>query len=326
MTFTQQEEVRLRDDLRALRAGKRLSWSRIGEMLDIVGSYGYWQAEGARSFSAWLRALAHSLGCRESSLWRYRSAARQYKRVSKEMRNWELPIPPPERLPDYVSPENIELLAKLARVAPQDLVHALAARIVRGEITRGELRRTWQIFRPALGSRTARGRGSQPPQINHGDPQQHESALEALIFNALVGSTGAWSGHEGIRLYKAFTCVQPEPLPASAADLNRFDTVVVLRAERDPLEIHGFQCEGTCWVPTCLHDELMRYADYCDYLWVIGEQGMEAIDSTKFPFGVGLAAVHGVQVHVIRPAAPTARPVRYREAMLNSLLTLSLEG
>jgi hypothetical protein len=44
---------------------------------------------------------------------------------------------------EFSEPRNIELLAKLARVAPPSVLDPLTERVLDGDITREELRRTW---------------------------------------------------------------------------------------------------------------------------------------------------------------------------------------
>lgn len=93
--------------------------------------------------------------------------------------------PAPAELPDTVSPENLELLGKLSRFVPDEHLPTLAQRVLTGDITRAELRQTWVAYRPALGGRTARGKGVAVPWVSPIDPKQCLSIVEAQVFTAL---------------------------------------------------------------------------------------------------------------------------------------------
>lgn len=314
---------RLVEDLEALRAGKRVPWSRVGNHLDAAWSSDYWQSEGVRSFSRWIRDIARRCEYAESSLWRYLSAVREYRRVSGELRNLGIDVPPPEALPDFVSADNIELLSKLARVAPREVLSSLAIRTVRGEITRNELRQAWRTFRPALAGRTARGRARSRPRVNYSDPQQRESLREAEIVNALELSDGNWTGRTDLRSYRVIAHVRVES-HSDEDDGIVFDAVTVIETAEGLLELHGLQCNGLPYLFESLLSEVVRAADFCDFFWLIGRQEDPRVDVNHLPASVGLAIVNGLQINVVREAAPTPRPVRYREAMLETLMMRTL--
>ena len=233
----------LHSNIDSVTKAKARDWTAIGRLLDHVEITGYWK-EQAASYSDWLKLFASRLGLGEASLWRYLASARYYDNVKPMLISRGLQCPPIENLPRGVSPEKLELLSKLARAAPDDVLHEVASRVIKGCITRAEMRRTWEAYRPVLGGRTARGTGTEPPKADPSDPEQFDSIVEARVFTALAGSGPAWTGLTRPYLYKIFHAVGPE-FDNHARQRFVFDAVVVTRNIKWALsEYHGIEILG----------------------------------------------------------------------------------
>lgn len=230
-------------EIAALTQGQSRSWAHIGYLLDRIDQTDYWRNE-AKSFTEWLKGHAESLGLKESTLWRYLTAGRYYIKLREALTGRGVSCPPLGELPDKVSPENLELLSKLARVAPDNALQRLAEQVISGGITRAELRTVWQAYRPALGGRTARGLGVPPPRINLRNREQFESLTEAMVLTSLASGDPSWSGIRNPDLYELFMHISPE---SDGATPRRyiFDAVAVIRDRKsDPLQIHGIEIAG----------------------------------------------------------------------------------
>lgn len=119
-------------ELAAVLRGDARTWAEIGRLLGSVEMHGLWREE-AGSFTEWLRRFAQQLGKRgESSFWRYLTAGRYYIELRKQLLSRNVQCPLLQDLPERVSPENLELLSKLERVAPPDVMHNLSERVVAG--------------------------------------------------------------------------------------------------------------------------------------------------------------------------------------------------
>lgn len=280
------------------------AWAVIGHLLDQVDVTGFWQ-EHASSFSEWLRSFASSLGLGEASLWRYLASARYYKKLQETLSGRGVPCPQLNDLPGSVSPENLELLAKLARVAPDKVVQSIAARVVDGSIKRAEMRRTWEAYRPALAGRTARGTGVEVPTIDLRDSKQFHSVVEAQVFTSLSAADPAWTGIRRPHSFEIFHRIQPE-FDKSARERFEFDAVVVTRASKnDPLEFHGIEIRGNGILTASVIALLQKQLPYCNYLWLaIGAQSQE-IDDCDLPAQVGLLVAEYNSVRVLRQAQPS---------------------
>ncbi len=315
----------LRKELRALKSGRRPAWPRIGHLLDAADSSGFWETQGAASFTQWVRSLARSLGRKERIFWRYLTAARFYeKRLRPLLTHRKFAAPPLTELPDVVSPENLELLSKLARVAPEEVLDPLGRRVVQGEITRAELNRAWQAFRPALGGRTARGRGMRKPRLDRDDPHQYESQLKATVYHALQVVGAQWTGYKNPVSYEVFFQVRPERVPQQTFS-DVFDVVAVVRSQEGPVELHGVEVIGK-FSSESLQPKLSHAAEYCDYFWVARSEEAADVDLSRIPESIGLLVARGGWIQVVRRATRTSQSGRYRENLLAGLLAQAIRG
>jgi hypothetical protein len=306
-------------DLAALAKGEVRSWAQIGLLLDQVDHSGYWQ-KSSGSFTEWLKALSPSLNLKEASLWRYLTAARYYQELRKTLIASGVSIPSLDELSDKVSPENIEILSKLARVMPDDVFRKIAQQVVASTVTRAELRETWLAYRPVLEGRTARGKGVAVPKINPADSFQSESMLEAQIFTALSANGSEWTGIERPDRYELFMHVSPE-LPLNARQRFTFDAVAAVRAHKSaPLTFHGIEIKGSYLISRSTYELLERQTPFCDFLWVATHGRTSELSMECIPEHVGLMIADGNSIQVIRPAQRSQQSGHYTGELAKGLL------
>ncbi len=118
-------------DLKALAEGQQRSWPRLATLLEEVDRSEYWR-ERAGSFTEWLEEFAEAMTLKPATLWRILSAGRFYASLRSDLAGNGISAPPLDALPASVSPEALELLAKLGRVAPSDVTNEIAARVLAG--------------------------------------------------------------------------------------------------------------------------------------------------------------------------------------------------
>lgn len=295
VTPDQSTRKQVATQLVAVEQGTKRSWGQIGQCLIQVEQFGIWQRE-ADSFTGWLQLNAAKFGHTESTLWRYLSASRFYEELRVRLRRDHISSPPLESLPDSISPESIELLSKLTRVAPADVVRETAERLIKGTVTRAELRAKWQAFRPVLGGRTARGRGVPTPRFNASDRAQRYSQLEGLIFTALSADS-RWTGNPNPDLYQLVHHVQPDKMDPPRVS---FDAVAVVRQRRDdPLMLHGIEVVGALLGRL---DIFETRAPYCDALWIAVHKEIGDISTRTVPHYVGILRLGNQGMLVERPA------------------------
>lgn len=287
----------LADELAALSRGEVRSWGLMGYLLDQAEKTSYWQSE-ARSFSAYVELLANRYGVKTGSLWRYLTAGRYYDELRQHYGGGQSALFPPLReVADAVSPEKLEILSKLSRVAPDDVMTALVLRVVRSEITRAELRAQWEAYRPVLAGRTARGDGVSPPRVDHADPDQAAQLGEANVAFTLLSAGSAWTGCIDPDLYEVFV-----ELRVKAPSPMVFDFVALQRRTPDSaLELHGIEVLSRLGRQN-LTTKIRPLLPFFNFVWLALPEDAGPVPECTLPDFVGVLRVGQRGVTVERAA------------------------
>jgi hypothetical protein len=269
-------------------------------MLDRTDANGDW-SRSASTFSDWMGAEAQKLGLGASNLWRYLASVRYYETLRRRLSGAGFKIPRLLDLPSSVSPENLEILSKLERAMPAVNFNELASDVLAGQVTRAKLRDTWLAFRPALGGRTARGKGAQAPTIDPRDPDQHSSVLEALVYTALSNYGPSWTGAPNPAIYQLITNVVPEP-NSQTESRTTLDLVAVIQEVKDgPILLHGVEIRGNnlvARVPRMLQAQSL----YCHSMWLAVPKVSPELDALAIPAKFGLLVTANEKIQVVRKA------------------------
>ena len=300
-------------------------WHRIGVLLDEVERTQAWR-ESAGSLTEWVQKTAPLLGLKEASLWRFLRSRRIYDDLRRQMAARGHELPEPEALPPQVSAESLELFEKLRRAAPERVTDPIALGLVRGEVTRTQLRTLWQDYRPALAGRTARGYGViSAPRVDRRDPEVADSLGEAEALLALRGGDRAWTGTSDFDIYSVFSRVELSIRRTARVAVRRvLDAVVAVRArEGADLTFHAFEVrrrhfgeETGTW--------LEEVAPYVDYAWIAVIGPIEAKVVTRAPSGLGVAEIRDGQVKVRRRPERVAGSGRLSGDLAKQLLVSEL--
>lgn len=299
-------------------------WHRIGLALDEIEKTQAWR-ESASTFTEWIQKTAPMLGLKESSLWRYMRSCRIYANLRKEMAAKGHKLPEPEFLPPQTGAESLELFEKVRRVAPERVTDPLAFGLVRGEVTRAQLRTIWLDYRPALAGRTARGYGlGSAPRVDRRDPDAAKSLGEAEALLALRGDR-AWTGTADPDIYTVFSHVGLS-LRRSARGGGRreLDAVVAVRAgEGTDLVFHAFEIRRSPVGEEC-NAWFHEVASYVDYAWIAVVGPIETDTVTSVPAGLGVAEIRPGQIRVRRPPERVAGGSRLSGELAKQLLISEL--
>lgn len=289
-------------ELKALADGKQRSWPQLATLLEEVERSEYWR-ERAGSFTEWLEHFAQVISLKPATLWRVLSAGRFYASLRSDLAGNGISAPPINALPAAVSPESLELLAKLRRVAPGDVTDEITARVLSGTITRADLRSTWQAYRPALDGRTARGRGVKAPKIDTKAGPHFNSLLEAEVFTGLKYGSKAWTGTSEPHTFQIYMNVKPEFLPDETRRFE-FDAVVVVRcASNSALVLHGIDIRPQLTVYAEQAINFVQLASpFCDRLWTAVHEANHGFGWDAIPGYVGVMAAKSQTLRVLREA------------------------
>lgn len=269
-----------------LKAKKR-SWGEIAMLILRAEETGVWKQQDSLTFSDWLESLAEQLGLQRSNLWRYRSSAYfaiDLMQLSRSLSDSELIV-----ALNRTSAENLELLSKISRVAPDGVFRQIKDQVLTGELTRKRLRETWELFKPALGGETAQGR-SRAPVVE--DPDSQASVQHAIVLSQLAENGAKWLSPMGVISSKLMG-LSSNPDDQSATGL---DAVIVARVEGwTEAQLHGVKVieslEGL--------DQFANLVRHCDHLWLAISKRNQLFDNINIPEKVGLVAVSEAGVEVV---------------------------
>ena len=276
-------------------------WHRIGVLLDEIDRTQAWR-ESASTLTEWIQKTAPLLGLKEASLWRFLRSRRIYDDLRKQMAARGHKLPEPEALPPQVSAESLELFDKLRRAAPERVTDPIALGLVRGEVTRTQLRTIWQDYRPALAGRTARGYGViSAPRVDRRDPDAEKSLGEAEALLALRGGERTWTGAPDADIYAVFSRVGLSIKRTARSPMRReLDALVAVRAgEGADLEFHAFEVRRRMFGEEC-GAWFKEVVPYVDYAWIAVVGTIEADVVANAPAGLGIAEIRDEQVRVRR--------------------------
>jgi hypothetical protein len=287
-------------EMSLLQGGGHRPWGRIFLLLYSIEQCGYFQ-QSCASFTGWVEKNAWRLQKKPAMLWRIFSSGRFVRQLQERFKEGDFAVPSLEDLPDFVNPENVEILSKLDRVMPLEPFIEVARRVFAGEVTRSELRGTWETYRPVLGGKTARGRGVVAPRLDQKDPEQHQSLIQAATLDAFQTAGPAWLGIKSPEMYKVFVHVNPEGYRVPKGRYL-FAAVVVVKPRNDSIQYHGIRFLNFAR-PQDSYDKSLVF---CDRLWVFSHSASygrrEFGEHSTVPDGVGIIDVENGMVSMHKPA------------------------
>jgi len=312
MKLKSHDEIKI--ELADIASGEDYTWGALSLLLQSVEKTLYWM-ESASSFTLWVEKKSENLGIKPATLWRVLTSGRYTMKVRGYLHRHGIEVPALEDLSGKISPENIEILAKLERVLPEEKYVEIAERVFQGNAKRAELRTLWQTYRPALKGRNARGRGVRKPQVDHENPEEHEFFMEATVLDALKASGTSWVKHDSMKSSRLFLNV----ITGDPVNQNKFSAVMTVLLENDELELHGFKY---CHPSTDIERLECPEVAFCDYFWImlpfspsfLGENP-EVIKNQYY----GVLCINDGDISVIKPAVSGPSNGEYTEQTVCTL-------
>ena len=291
-------------------------WGKIAADLLRVQHSEDWREAGFSSFSLYLGQEAKKLNRGKSALWRMISAGEFYTKLLKKL------DPQGDRLPSLTdpelsaSPESLELLEKIGRVAPSEIMEPLEVRTLDGTISRRELRDIWESYRPLLEGRTKRGRGVPVPQINRKSPRINLSLAEAHVLTQLLRLGSIWLSSGSMDLYRAVHIAGNLRLRNWYS--KTCDIVILAAKDSDSrLELHGVEVSNILFCHLFLH-RFSEHPPLTDYQWLALTKRISPNEISRIPSEIGIIEVASSGVRVVRRAKKL--DVHNNQEFLRSLL------
>ncbi len=308
-------------ELKALLRGDARTWAEIGYLLASVEFYGIWREE-AGSFTEWLKRFAVRLGKKESSIWRYLTASRYYIELRKQMLAKGSQCPLLQNLPDRISPENLELLSKIERVVPPELMQSLSERVIAGVATRAELRDAWETFRPVLAGKTARGQVC-PPRFDPSDLSQRRSLMEAVTFRGLSNYKEVLFGTTSYDFNEVFYHVDLKIHNIINSKIT-LDAVVAIGNKNNGQLILNVIEIVTLINPQVL-ENISTMMKYCDFIWLATHEAYLDGLVRDIPQNIGIFGINDLgHIHVVRQAIAEVDGGQNSYELIKSLLLKTL--
>jgi hypothetical protein len=298
--------------------GAHSRWGLDASELLKVEDSGEWSKQCA-SFSLYVTRAAQKKKKTKSSLWRLRSAGRYYNELRKKFDPTGKYLPRLEDPLVQASPESLEIVGKISRVAPSEFVEELQRRTMEGEISRRELRDIWETYRPVLGGKTARGRGIEAPRYDKRNGAMRRALAEANSLAPIVQRGPAWLGVLGSAY--VYRVVHISGNDALKHLYPSTPDVVVLLAEKEhsPLVLHGVEA-GFTVEGNKLLESFDRYSTNVDYLWFATSKRLYPQEIAKIPEEIGVLFTGQESIEVIRHASRISSGIDEREGLLRILL------
>ena len=215
--------------------------------------------------------LSKALGLQKSNLWRFRKALVAARKL------WGASVIRSARdIPEHVSPESIELVEKIARAAPSELVEPISKSLFENRITRSRLRSIWQQIRHVV---KVEGRKaptySSLPQL---DELRRQKLFEELCLEAIQKGFPQPDG-EGRILASMLLQHQAGEHPVP-------DIAVITADDEGEVRYHGIEVKTELGSRGGL-GRLREMSRYFDYVWVVVPEGTPVPDG-RIPDGVGI--------------------------------------
>ena len=299
-------------ELLELSGNEERRWQRVAELLMLAEEKSLWTPH-AKSFTQWVKKLAEQAGVQESNFWRALKAGQTYLKFRRareaEAEQAEAadadnvtpitddthPAPLPPLAEANVAAENLELLEKISRVAPDLVIAEATEKTLSGRMSRADLRSIWATYRNATEG-TARGRGG------CGKTTVDDSQLTAAVILDLLRTDDAgqmvkvllFEEHREEQATgrasrgQEYACL-PEfaVYTGTTRKARRMDAMLV---SNDIRTLVGVE------IKVSRHDlendqKFTEYQPYCNALYLAVPKGLEQVALDTAPESVGVLAI-----------------------------------
>jgi hypothetical protein len=276
-------------------------WGIFAYTLDYIDRTEYWREQGASSLSSFISFMAKFYEKKPATLWRYLTSGRHYNAIVEKYAAGEEKYPQLCDISDQVSPEKLEILSKIARAAPEDVVSDIALKVLDGEITKANLWALWQAYKPALEGKTARGRGTTIPSICQTDLRQISLVSKSNVLSTIYQAEPEWIGVDGIDLFIPFVGMTFSP-PPNGRDPITFDMVAITRdGENRAIRLH---CVAVISEPTPVSVDfaIKRFLPYFHFIWIAFPEDFDPSNARYIPDFAGILRVGRKNITTVRTA------------------------
>lgn len=317
--MNEKEQLKLEEQLKELNSIKKLSWKDIFDLLSQVAETKYWRRD-SRNFTTWLKQNKTKFNMPLSGLWRIISSGEYVIRLINTLTEKDIKITSFKELSPSVSPETIELLAKLERVLHEDEFNELAVRVLSDDLTRDELRLLWEIYKPILDGDNARG-------LHKVLKADLKNPKTLQVYNESVAIDVLHKKIEQVLPQNKILQLKMRVKPAGYGYV--FSSVALVQSEKTGIKYHGFVFYTEDIVENLTTTD--RVSTFCNYLWLMIQPKPDTEDFYKSLFvkiqpSIGVIEIDKPNMRVIRNAGEGTCIAEKKGCLELSFLHGSLKG
>jgi hypothetical protein len=274
MYFSYSETLKQLDDI---KNGIDKPWGVLGKIISSVSHYEIWK-ENFKSITAWFQYFSELTGKSVSFLWRFRSCYENFLTLQERLPELGIKVPDVVNLSESLPAGHLELLFKLERVAPIDVMRDLYEKAFNGSITRATLQNQWSIFRKVLDGKTARGRNVTAPKRSARDAREIAIYLQAMLNIKLADNID-----QLVNIFQCDSCHIFRDFNVKAIKFC-FDAIVVSTFKsQNKIEIHALELISGP-INFSKYQMVRKFEQYVDYFWfVIDECKIDNLSQLQNP-------------------------------------------
>lgn len=140
-----QNLMNVENELQPILESDKRNWIRTAQLLLEADRNKLYQPE-YKNLTTWVHSLSKRYGIHASNFWRVKKAGEAYLKLQGEE---DIALADLSKLNTAkTTPEQIELMTKISRFAPDDVVESLEQKLMAGQTKLGEMREIWRTYRP----------------------------------------------------------------------------------------------------------------------------------------------------------------------------------
>ncbi|MDY6991055.1 MAG: MmcB family DNA repair protein [Pseudomonadota bacterium] len=266
------------------------NWIKVAKLLYEIEAKELYKL-CASSFTQYVNELSRRFRVHVSTIWRAKAAGESYSKLYGKNIN--------EISSDEVNttPEQLDILRKVQKIAPKKVVDQLEQKIISGENVRQALKNTWNVYKPLKGGKTERGR--KPKKSNSNQMLKTKDDIDSPVESSLMTATNIinslsyelnWIEDAVGTTCTDFQLFKEIAVYTGTTRYSRRIDAVILAMYQFEIKIIGIEIKVNS------HDlesdkKMMEYLSYCDYFFVAIPSTLIQVALNVLPKDMGIVVI-----------------------------------
>lgn len=306
----------MQDRLSTLRGQPRPRWTETALLILELKNTVQWPFEGAKNYTEWVTLHSREYGVGESTLRSYVLVAEYYiNDLSPKFRAWSIQHVPFDQLPEYVGPEMLVDLKKIAKIGSAQAEEHFARLIMSGSCRYADIRNAWHAYRKTFKT-DLHQRGRLRKSDIEARFDQRGAGFEAQFIDILL-TQGGYRSQQGDLIESVVLRDQSSLLPDSV----ELDCLLAVKDPGKELCLHAVEIVTA---PKASMARFVELAPYFDKLWLAVPAPAKKSIITSRPAEIGVLEVHNHEVRVVCEPAVGEKSGAAVDVVLRRLLRKKL--